>query len=200
MSNHIYQNLAFNNQEHLGEQTELSLNFEDKWHLQSRSEDNLNVYYHLCLVPPRGQKYVVKLPWAVQDLCFACKSYGLTFFRRQDQVAYEDATGQDCQGLELQSNENEINLIISDKMVGRHIIRKSLGSLWNANLVLRKSLILKLTWVESLLEVISWDAKASIAKFKNLQIDKFGLKNLNAYPPATSSALPYHCWPASAPA
>ena len=127
---------------------ELALNSDDKWRLQHRSEDSRNVYYHICLVPPRGQKYVIKLPWDGQEFCPTCLGQGLIYIWRQELEVYEAVACWDCQGLDPQPNETEINLVISDKVVGRQIIRKSLDTR-------RKSLILKLTWVETLPEAVS---------------------------------------------
>jgi len=150
MSNFFNKNLDSNDQKDWVELVEPALISEEKWRLKSRTEDHMNVYYHLYLVPPQGQTYVIKLPWDVQEFCFSCQSQGLLYVWCQNQEVNEAVARQDCQGLELKPLENEINLVINDEMVGHQIISKSPGSRWNARLVLRKGLILKLTWVEAL--------------------------------------------------
>ena len=151
MSNQFYQVLDSTGRDPR-KLADLAANSEDKWRLQSRSEDGLNIYYHLCLVQPRGREYEIKLPWEAQEICSTCLGQGQIFVWRQDQAAYEATACRDCQGLGLHRHDREISLVVSDGLGDRQVIRKCRGGRLNARLGLQGDLIVNLTWVKTLPE------------------------------------------------
>ena len=122
----------------------------DRWLIQSRSEDGLNLYYQLYLVPPRGRAYHVNLPWQAQEACPHCQGEGVVYRWNKDNSAYQPAPCQDCLGQGSLNHDSEINLTINDGLGGQRVIRKSQAGRFNTRLGLRGDLILNLTWVENL--------------------------------------------------
>lgn len=122
----------------------------DQWLIQSRSEDGLNVVYQLYIVYPRGWEYEIKLPWKVQEICPHCQGQGLSYVWNQGQAAYEASPCSACQGQGSYSHDSEFNLVISDGLGGRRVIRKNGAGRLNARLGLRGDLVLHLTWVADL--------------------------------------------------
>jgi len=145
---------------------------EGRWLILNRSEDGLNVHYHLCLViPRRGKEYEIKLPREVQEICPACQGQGQTYIWRQTRSAYEAESCRECQGQGFQSHDSEISLLVSDGLRGHHVfrncdreitlivsdglggrqvIRKSKAGRLNSRLGHRGDLVVNLTWLESL--------------------------------------------------
>jgi hypothetical protein len=155
MTHQVYQVLSINGQGSkelaaLAGSRRLSGRQGDQWLIQSRSEDGLNILYQLCIVQPRGREYEIKLPWEIQEPCPHCQGQGLTYVWRQGQAAYEAVECQECRGRGASSYDSEFNLVVSDGLGGRRVIRKSGAGRLNARLGLRGDLILNLTWVEEL--------------------------------------------------
>jgi hypothetical protein len=132
------------------------------WLIKSRSEDGLNVHYHLCLVQPQGCEYEIKLPWESQEICHACQGQGLTYVWRQNRSVYEAVACLECQGQGVHSYDSEISLTVSDGLTGQKVIRKSRAGRLNARLGLRGDLIVNLTWVETIDEPGSSSAPESL--------------------------------------
>ncbi len=122
----------------------------DRWLVQSRSEDGLNLYYQLYLVPPQGRAYHVNLPWQAQQTCPHCQGEGVIYGWNEDNSAYHPTPCQDCLGQGSLNHDSEINLTINDGLGGQRVIRKSRAGRFNARLGLRGDLILNLTWVDNL--------------------------------------------------
>ena len=170
MTHHVYQVLDISGRG-ARELAALAPDSEAKWLILNRSEDGLNIHYHLCLVIPRGKDYEIKLPREVQEICPACQGQGLTYIWRRVRSAYEAESCLECQGQGFQIHDSEINLlvsdgfrnrqvfqdcdreitlIVSDGLGGRQVIRKSKAGRLNARMGLRGDLVVNLTWVETL--------------------------------------------------
>lgn len=122
----------------------------NKWLIQSRAEDGLNVHYQLWMVYPRGGEFQVTLPRLAQDVCPNCQGQGVVYKWNCEHSAYEAIECQDCLGAGANSYDSEIAITINDGLGGQRTIRKQQAGRLNARLGLRGDLILNITWVEKL--------------------------------------------------
>ena len=161
MSHNVYQvlNISGNGSEKVMALNELNQTHSgaadwpgEKWLIQSRDDDGLNVHYHLCIVYPHGQEFQVTLPWLAQETCPNCQGQGVVYHWSHDNSAYNAVECEDCHGDGSYSYDSEINVTINDGLGGQRVIRKRQAGRFNARLGLRGDLILNITWVEELPE------------------------------------------------
>jgi len=152
MTNSIYQvlNISGHGLDELMALTELNKSEPDKWLIQSRSEDGLNVHYQLCIVYPKGEEFQVTLPWQAQRECPNCQGQGVVYRWSRDNSSYEAAACEECRGQGSAVHDSEISVTINDGLGGQRVIRKCRAGNFNARLGLRGDLILNITWVEEL--------------------------------------------------
>jgi len=131
----------------------------EKWLIQSRDDDGLNVHYQLCIVYPRGQEFQVTLPWLAQETCPNCQGQGVVYRWSRDNSTYNAVECEDCHGDGAYSYDSEINITINDGVGGQRVIRKRQAGRFNASLGLRGDLILNINWVEELPGVKNIDSQ-----------------------------------------
>ncbi len=153
MTNSIYQvlNISGTGLDDLMALSELNKSrANNKWLIQSRSEDGLNIHYQLCIVYPRGEEFQITLPWQAREQCPNCQGQGVVYRWSRDNSNYEAAECDQCRGDGSSGYDSEINVTINDGLGGQRVIRKRQAGKFNARQGLRGDLILNITWVEEL--------------------------------------------------
>jgi hypothetical protein len=121
-----------------------------KWLIQSRNDDGLNIYYQLCIVYPRGREFQLTLPWLAQETCPNCQGQGVVYRWNKNSSTYDAAECDDCHGEGAYSYDSDISITINDGLGGQRVIRKSRAGHFDARLGLRGDLILNITWVDQI--------------------------------------------------